>query len=90
MVNTHFQLMNLNDHILFIPSEFGIETLKSIYSKMDNYKPEDNRYIKMQMWEFMNIFGQYLYNGSLMHPVQNMNVYVEVKNEHTELKTFSI
>ena len=41
--------------------------LNRVFGLPDNYTPyetDDNGYTEFQLWQFMNFFGEYLYNGA--------------------------
>lgn len=66
--------ININNKVKVKLTDFGksildkeIHRLKQTYEVPDNYIPyetDDNGYTEFQLWQFMNIFGNYLYNGA--------------------------
>jgi len=64
---------NINDYIKVKLTKHGQKIHISYYEKFDTYgvnkkfyKPEiDNEgYTEYQLWEFMNIFGEHMFNGA--------------------------
>lgn len=67
--------ININNKIKVKLTRFGksildkeVCRLKQVSGAPDNYTPyetDDNGYTEFQLWQFMNIFGDYLYNGAI-------------------------
>lgn len=66
------KIFNLNDYVNIKLTETGIAILKEEHDKyLKEYAGEfkypeidENGYTQMQMWEVMQIFGKYMYNGN--------------------------
>lgn len=65
--------INLNDEIRVKLTPFGLKRHKDAWNLLTNeafhicYRApsiDSNGYSTFQLWEFMNIFGQFLYNGA--------------------------
>ncbi len=69
---------NLNHYV-----KFRLSPYSKIRSKLDlkelEGKMQDDGYYRLQMWEFVQMFGNHYYHGSL--PPTEMNVLVEVELE---------
>lgn len=80
--------ININNKIKVKLTDFGKSTLdkevnklKQISGAPDNYTPyetDDNGYTEFQLWQFMNIFGDYLYNGAIQ-VIENNKILVVSK-----------
>jgi len=56
---------NVNNYVTVKISDRGRELIKE--SKVWLYKePDENGYIKLQMWDLMKEFGPYIYLGCIM------------------------
>lgn len=77
-------LVNLNDDIKVKLTDFGKEIF---YKKLDEFdkrlvssallEEDENGWTKFQLWEFMNIYGKYLYNGATKLPIEGTQVFIE-------------
>lgn len=61
---------NMNHKVYVKLTDKGKEVLKNHY-RGEFHKPDENGYYSFQFWVFMNIFGEYVYNGA--KPVIEMN-----------------
>ena len=56
--------ININDMCKFKPTEIGWQVLKQ---KVPHYKEcmgfKDDGYFTTELWDFMSIFGEHMYNG---------------------------
>ena len=67
--------ININSKVKVKLTDFGksildkeVNKLKQISGAPDNYTPyetDDNGYTEFQLWQFINIFGDYVYNGAI-------------------------
>lgn len=79
--------ININNKIKVKLTGFGksildkeVNKLKQLSGVPDNYNPyetDDNGYTEFQLWQFMNIFGDHLYNGAIQ-VIENNEILVEV------------
>ncbi len=79
--------ININNKIQVKLTDFGksildeeIYRLKQVSGVPDNYtlyETNDNGYTEFQLWQFINIFGDYLYNGAIP-VIENNEILVEV------------
>lgn len=80
--------ININNKIQVKLTDFGksildeeVYRLKQVSGAPDNYIPyetDDNGYTEFQMWQFINIFGDYLYNGAIQ-VIESNEILVEVE-----------
>lgn len=78
--------ININNKIKVKLTDFGksildkeVNKLKQISEAPDNYTPyetDDNGYTEFQLWQFMSIFGDSLYNGN-RQIIENNEILVE-------------
>lgn len=76
---------NLNNYIHFKPRELGVKIFEE-YSADTKEKfgleqeliVDESGWAKLQMWEFMNIYGNKLRHKDSMHTTVEMEVMVEV------------
>lgn len=79
--------ININNKIQVKLTDFGksildeeVYRLKQASGVPDNYTPyetDDNGYTEFQLWQFINIFSDYLYNGAIQ-VIENNDMLVEV------------
>lgn len=79
--------ININNKIKVKLTDFGESVLdkavcrfKQVSGALNNYTPyetDDNGYTEFQLWQFINIFGDYLYNGAI-NVIENNEMVVEV------------
>ena len=79
--------ININNKIKVKLTRFGksildkeVCRLKQVSEAPDNYTPyetDDNGYTEFQLWQVMNIFGDYLYNGAIQ-VIEHNEILVEV------------
>ena len=66
-------MQNFNDQIIVILTESGLEKLKNkeffSYDRIYEGK-NNNKFLKIQLWEFANLFGEYLYMGNDDLPIK--------------------
>lgn len=63
MKNKVYQF-NINCEVEVELTEAGKKILKEHYQHYpENIRPEINNYFKAELWQIMNIFGNYLING---------------------------
>ena len=63
--------ININDYVKVKLTDHGRNILdnqnaelKKCYPDAEpRHKPDENGFYKIQLWELMSIFGEYLYNG---------------------------
>ena len=92
--------ININDYILVKLTEYGEWIYNHRYDELNKQlrrcsghtlyppplKKEPNGFVKFQMWDFMQIFGEHFKMGSTDTVIEGNNVYfydidlVEVKN----------
>jgi len=65
---------NLNNYVHFELTEFGRNLWSEHNTKLLTYPT------RLQMWRFMEIFGQHIYNGGAM-PIKDCNVKIEVSDD---------
>ncbi len=73
---------NFNDFVYIKPTEEGFKILKDNYNKImgdmakiykyEEPKVDENGYIEMQLWQVMQNFGEYMYNGNMNLPFESM------------------
>ena len=84
--------LNINSYVKIKLTPFGIEKLKEEHENLRNKcasignitiaetleipEVDEEGYSKMQLWKVMNIFGKYLYNGSINLPFET-NIQIE-------------
>lgn len=88
--------VNVNNYVKIKLNEFGIEILRSehyaLYDRIKENAPgieipvfklslDDRGYYKIQMWSFMNTFGEYMTIGSEMPFDANMEIVSEVNHD---------
>ena len=74
---------NLNQFIKVKLTGEGKKILKEMYNlNNDDLKSfyTDDEYAKFQLWQFMNIFGKYLFNGSIIQPIKKNNIIILEKD----------
>ncbi len=83
---------NINDRVKVKLTELGqvvlnnsvTEAVKNI-SELTNYspyKPDKDGYIEIQLWQFMNIFGEHFWNGAPQIIERNEIIFItEVRSE---------
>jgi hypothetical protein len=82
---TRFEF-NLNSHIRFKPTEVGKTIFKAHwmpYSKNGEgreIKIDDEGWAEMQLWEFMNIYGQFMRCGMNV-PVETLVILIDHTTE---------
>ena len=78
--------ININDCIKVKLTPYGYDTHIRHYKKYlgDNFNiklfspcVDEEGYTRYQLWDFMNIFGEYMYNGSKQIIENNMIYYPE-------------
>lgn len=83
--------ININDMVRFKPTEIArqIYARKRYYllkkliaiGKLDIdsclLQTDANGFVKMPLWEVMNLFGEYCYNGTVTHPILNNELILE-------------
>jgi hypothetical protein len=79
--------ININNGIKVKLTDFGrsildkeVDRLKQVSGVSDNYTPyetDDSGYTEFQLWQFMNFFGEYLYNGATQ-VIENNEILVKV------------
>ena len=70
---------NLNQFIKVKLTGEGKKILKEMYNlNNDDLKSfyTDDEYAKFQLWQFMNIFGKYLFNGSIIQLIKKNNIII--------------
>ena len=90
MKNKIFKSFNLNEYVLVKLNDVGYQKLLFDYNKYHDISPDifkyktiedlkseadSNGYTKFQMWELMHIFGENMWNGSIV-PF-NMNILID-------------
>jgi len=79
---------NINDCVRVHLNEEGFKILKEYFngdkSIIETYN-SGNNYYKFQLWELMNIFGKYLYNGAVKLPFDT-NIIICLPEENKEQK----
>jgi hypothetical protein len=85
--------LNVNSHIKVKLTKYGIEAyeryIHSIYknlplSLVDRFsivRIDEDGYAKFQLWEFMNIFGEYFYMGNTHQVIEPLEIYIEDQKE---------
>lgn len=84
--------VNINEYIKVKLTTYGLEvyrdyidleTPKSLLEKYPSFyyahimpKIDEKGYYKFQLWEFMNIFGEYFHNGAMKHVIDPLNIYI--------------
>jgi hypothetical protein len=78
--------LNINSYVRIKLTTFGIEKLKENHERLYKQFPSIGKFIppkvdkdgfyQMQLWEVMNTFGKYLYNGSTDLPFE-MNIQID-------------
>ena len=59
--------LNLNSYVRIKLTEFGLKELKKKNPSIGEFIPpktDKDGFCQMQLWDVMNTFGKYLYNGS--------------------------
>jgi len=78
--NHHYLSVNINEYIYFTLTSKGLFIYQKYHIDMGQCAPtlleNENGLFKMQIWEFMGIFGNHLYNGSEPLFVGN-NIYLD-------------
>lgn len=75
--------VNLNDYITFQPTENTQEIYNAYYRKLNVYGPmylgvlQKDGTVKMQMHEFIRIFGPHMNMGNMNLPLKDLNVTME-------------
>lgn len=70
--------VNINDYIEVNLTEHGKMLYNEVYGPDRQLDFNSEESLKIQMWEFMNIFGEHLYNGASQIIVDNkMKVKLE-------------
>lgn len=63
---------NFNDHVTLSLTDFGVKVMIDQFGEpyMDTCHKgwRMTRTVKMELWQAANIFGKYMYNGTLYHP----------------------
>ena len=77
-MSKNFRKVNLNDEIKVKLTDFG----KQIYYKYcedfpTKLKIDSKGYTKFQIWVFMHIFGEYLYNGCVAPCETDVQIQIE-------------
>ena len=71
-------IINTNDYVEVILTEHGRMLYNEVYGSNEQLSDDLEEPLKIQMWEFMNIFGEHLYNGASQIIVDNeMKVKLE-------------
>lgn len=73
-----FKKHNLNNRIKFKLNEKGIEIIKAD-NPLHDLTEDENGYVTLQVWEFMRLFGNYMYLGGAM-PFDSQ-VLIEIPEE---------
>lgn len=55
-------------------TEQGVNLYRAVYAVAP---PLKNGYFKIQLWQLMNIYGRFMYNGNPNPPFENMEVEIE-------------
>lgn len=55
--------INLNERVRFKLSEYGKEVYRQRFEYNKEPELDDDGYMEMQLWGFMNIFGEYMIMG---------------------------
>ena len=55
--------INLNEKVKFKLSEYGKEIYRHRFEYNKEPKLDDDGYMEMQLWAFMNIFGEHMIMG---------------------------
>ena len=72
--------LNMNSYVRIKLTSYGIEVLhrkhegiRAAYPFIGKFSPpktDKDGYYKMQLWQVMNIFGQYMYDGNINLPFE--------------------
>ncbi len=66
--------INLNDYVKVKLTEHGVKLYEINRLKL----PElENSILKIQLWELMQLYGVYMYNGNPNLPFESMEVEIE-------------
>lgn len=81
---------NINHHIQVKLTDVGREILKKYLEEYNFieipscYREDDEGYISPQLWDFMNIFGEHLYNGAPQIIENNEIIFYNFLEEITD------
>lgn len=83
---------NVNDHVRVKLNNRGLKILVDYYEQLRlprlndsfvllNHKPDEDGYMKFQMWDLMVIFGSHMGIGREL--VFDCNIFLEIKDERS-------
>lgn len=91
--------VNVNNYVKVKLNKFGIDILKNehyaLYDRIKEGAPgietpvfklslDERGYHRMQMWDFMNVFGEYMTIGSQMPFDANIEIISEVNHRYVD------
>jgi len=82
--------LNLNYQIKFKPNEAGIAILKKEYDEAHlpfTLNSDENGYVEMQLWRFMQLFGPHIGAGTFLPVDPNIIINEEYLKDFSQGKT---
>lgn len=75
-INHHIKVKLTNDGKKIYINYF--DKFSTLYGK-DILKVDEDGFTEFQLWDFINMFGKYFYNGSLYQIIEMNNIYIDEK-----------
>lgn len=72
--------INLNENVKFKLSEYGKEIYRHRFEYNREPELDDDGYMEMQLWVFMNIFGEHMIMG-ISEVVKPLEIIYELEDE---------